>query len=44
MNGKKARKLKKVAKTEFEATDEKSQHRIYRDLKKMYKNGEIKVK
>lgn len=44
MNGKKARKLRKVSEQQFEANDYKTQRIVFRDLKKMYKNKEISVK
>jgi hypothetical protein len=43
MNGKKARKLKKIATANFETNENKSAKNVYRDLKQMYKNGLIKL-
>jgi len=44
MNGKKARKLKKISEQEFELNDYKSTRVVYRDLKKLYKDKQISVK
>ena len=44
MNGNKARKLKKISQSEFDMNDDKSTRIVYQDLKKLYKNKDIKLK